>query len=76
FTDPVLQNLHDDLIARGSASPVEALKAGVLVEETDIADLNKALVTTEKNDIRTVYNNLLQGSMNHLNAFQSNLASY
>ncbi len=76
FTDPVLQNLHDDLIARGSASPVEALKAGVLVEETDIADLNKALATTEKNDIRTVYNNLLQGSMNHLNAFQSNLASY
>ena len=76
FTDPALQNLYNDLIAQGSASPVEALKAGVIVEETDIADLNKALATTEKNDIRTVYNNLLQGSMNHLNAFQSNLASY
>jgi len=76
FTNPVLQNLYHDLIAQGSASPVEALKAGVLVEETDIADLNKALATTQKNDIRTVYNNLLQGSMNHLNAFQSNLASY
>ncbi|HPA08393.1 MAG TPA: DUF2202 domain-containing protein [Methanoregulaceae archaeon] len=76
FTDPALQDLYDDLIAQGSASPVEALKAGVIVEETDIADLNKALATTEKNDIRTVYNNLLQGSMNHLNAFQSNLASY
>ncbi|HPH35128.1 MAG TPA: DUF2202 domain-containing protein [Methanoregulaceae archaeon] len=76
FTNPVLQNLYHDLIAQGSASPVEALNAGVLVEETDIADLNKALATTQKNDIRTVYNNLLQGSMNHLNAFQSNLASY
>lgn len=76
FTDPALQDLYDDLIAQGSASPVDALKAGVIVEETDIADLNKALATTEKNDIRTVYNNLLQGSMNHLNAFQSNLASY
>jgi len=74
FTDPALQKLHDDLIAQGSVSSVEALKVGVLIEETDIRDLNKAIATTQKKDIRTAYNNLLQGSMNHLNAFEANLA--
>jgi hypothetical protein len=76
FSDPVLQKLHDDLIAQGSVSSIEALKVGVLIEETDISDLNKAIATTQKKDIRTVYNNLLQGSMNHLNAFEANLAGY
>jgi hypothetical protein len=76
FTDPVLQKLHDDLIAQGSVSQVEALKAGVLIEETDINDLNTAIAATTHNDIKTVYENLLQGSMNHLNAFESNLARY
>ncbi|MCU0629493.1 MAG: DUF2202 domain-containing protein [Methanoregulaceae archaeon] len=76
FTDPVLQKLYDDLIAQGSVSTVEALKVGILIEETDISDLNKAIAATTHNDIKTVYNNLLQGSMNHLNAFESNLARY
>jgi hypothetical protein len=76
FKDPVLQNLHDDLIAQGSLSGVEALRVGVFIEETDISDLNKAIAATTHKDIRIVYNNLLQGSMNHLNAFESNLARY
>jgi hypothetical protein len=76
FTDPVLQTLHDDLIAQGSVSEVEALRVGVLIEETDISDLNKAIAATTHNDIKTVYENLLQGSMNHLSAFESNLARY
>lgn len=76
FSNQDLQKLHDDLITKGSVSPVEALNAGILIEETDIADLNKAIAATTHNDIKTVYNNLLQGSMNHLNAFESNLARY
>ena len=76
FTNQDLQRLHDDLIAQGNASSVEALRAGVFIEETDIADLNRAIASTTHNDIENVYRNLLQGSMNHLNAFESNLARY
>jgi hypothetical protein len=76
FTDHALQKLYDDLIAQGSISEVEALKLGVIIEETDIDDLNAAIATTTRKDIKTVYNNLLQGSLNHLKAFVSNLAKY
>ena len=45
FTDPDLQKLYDDLILQGSVSKVEALKVGVIIEETDIDDLNEAIAT-------------------------------
>jgi hypothetical protein len=76
FTNPDLQNLYDDLVAQGSVSPAEALKVGEFIEETDIADLNAATASTSRKDIKTVYGNLLQGSLNHLKAFVANLASY
>ncbi len=76
FTNGDLQNLYDELIQRGSDSAVEALQVGVLIEETDIDDLNMAMGLTRRKDIKTVYSNLLQGSLNHLKAFVSNLASY
>ena len=76
FTDPDLQKLYDDLILQGSVSKVEALKVGVIIEETDIDDLNEGIVTARHNDIKTVYSNLLQGSLNHLDAFEFNLAKY
>jgi Uncharacterized protein domain (DUF2202) len=69
-----LQKLYDGLITQGSISSVEALTVGVLIEETDINDLIKAIATTQRKDIRTVYYNLLQGSRNHLNDFESQLA--
>ena len=47
---------------------------GVIIEETDIDDLNEGIATTRHTDIRTVYSNLLQGSLNHLDAFESSLA--
>ena len=76
FTNPDLQKLYDDLIQQGSISKAEALRVGVVIEETDIDDLNEAIATTQHNDIRTVYGNLLQGSLNHLDAFESSLAKY
>lgn len=76
FTDPALQSLYEDLIARGSTSQVEALEVGVIIEETDIADLNEGIASTKRKDIKTVYSNLLQGSLNHLKAFVSTLAKY
>jgi hypothetical protein len=76
FTNSDLQKLYNELIMQGSVSRVEALKVGVFIEETDIADLNEGIATTNHKDIKTVYGNLLQGSLNHLDAFESNLAKY
>jgi len=76
FTNPDLQKLYDDLIVQGSISKVEAFKVGVIIEETDIDDLNKAIAAARHDDIITVYNNLLLGSCNHLDAFESQLAKY
>ncbi len=42
---------------------------GVLIEQTDIADLQARLAQTDNADIQLVYNNLLNGSYNHLSAF-------
>ena len=69
FTDPTLQALYDQLIAQGSVSLEDALKVCVLIEQTDINDLQDRLAQTDNADIQLVYNNLLNGSYNHLSAF-------
>ncbi len=69
FTDPGLQSLYNELIARGSGSLAEALKVGAAIEEIDILDLQKYMQETEHADIREVYANLSAGSGNHLRAF-------
>lgn len=70
FKNEKLQNLYDQLIEKGKADRVEALKVGALIEETDIIDIKKELEENVDNqDISTVYNNLLRGSGNHLRAF-------
>jgi hypothetical protein len=74
FFNEDLQALYTKLTGDGSVSLVEALKVGVFIEVTDIADLKEGIVTTNRRDITKVYNNLLDGSLNHLNAFCSDLA--
>ncbi len=71
FTDPDLQKLYDDLVDAGEASLEEALKVGVMIEDKDIADLEQALTETEKRNIQRVFQNLLNGSYNHLDAFNA-----
>ena len=74
FTNAELQAMYDDLIAKGSLSIKDALQAGVLIEETDIKDLDEQLSTlSEESDIAFVYRNLKRGSENHLAAFTRNL---
>jgi hypothetical protein len=73
FVNPDLQQLYNNLVAQGSQSPTEALKVGVLIEETDIADLQTRIAQTDNPDIQQVYEQLLSGSNNHLSAFTSNL---
>jgi hypothetical protein len=73
FANPDLQDLYESLMERGSISLLEALKVGVIIEVTDLADLKEGIDTSTHKDIKTVYNNLLEGSLNHLAAFNSNL---
>jgi hypothetical protein len=74
FLNQDLQELYDELVDRGESSVVEALKVGVDIEETDMDDLSQALAAAKRKDIKTVYSNLYQGSLNHLKAFVSTLA--
>ena len=73
FTNQDFAVLYDQLVADGSVSLEDALNVGVLIEELDIADLNQALLETSQRTVRRVFLNLLNGSYNHLDAFQRNI---
>jgi hypothetical protein len=86
FTNGSLQNLYDgynddvlalsgfpNLMDWGLDSVVAAYHVGVFIEETDIDDLDKAIVATENSDIVKVYENLLAGSYRHLDAFETHV---
>lgn len=75
FVNAELQALYDSLIARGKQSVLDALLVGGVIEETDIEDLNRAIETSRLSNIDKVYQNLLNGSCNHLRAFASNIRS-
>ena len=69
FTDPALQSLYDELIAKGSQSLADAVQVGITIEQTDIADLSKTIATAPA-DVVIVLERLLAGSQNHLAAFE------
>ena len=48
---------------------VWVIAVGVLIEETDIADINVMAKNVTQADIKLVLANLLKGSKNHLAAF-------
>jgi len=74
FVNAVLQQLHDDLVAQGDASLIDALKVGALIEEVDLVDIERYIADIDNNDdIVLVYENLMKGSRNHLRAFVRNL---
>jgi hypothetical protein len=75
FTIPELQKLYDQLVAQGKQSLEAALKAGVLVEETDIADLQKLLNTAQNPVLLQVAGNLQRASTYHLAAFKRSLGN-
>jgi len=75
FEDPQLQALYDTLVTAGSASLVEGLKVGALIEETDIRDIVQRQAVTDEADILSVYGSLLCGSRNHLRAFNGALVN-
>jgi hypothetical protein len=76
FTNPDLQKLYTDLLVKGELSLKDALEVGKLVEETDIEDLEKIMETETSAVLKRVYNSLLNGSLNHLDAFEGYIEIY
>lgn len=72
FANTDLQTLYTQLVSQGNLSELDAVKAGAAIEEIDILDLEKRLSQTDQADIQQVFNSLLSGSYNHLNAFAAN----
>jgi hypothetical protein len=73
FSDPDLQKLYGELVAKGAVSLLDAMEVGVIIEEKDIKDLKAAMALADNTDLLRVFGNLLQGSLNHLAAFKSNI---
>jgi len=75
FVLPVLQDLYDTCIALGEESLMDALKVGELIEVTDIKDLDHAINDMGMpDDVVRVFENLKEGSYNHLDAYQTAIA--
>ncbi len=74
FEDQALQDLYNDLIESGEISLVDALLVGAAIEEIDILDIQGYISETDDPDIIRVYQNLIKGSENHLNAFVNALS--
>ena len=73
FTNDVLGGKYIDLRDEGYKGLKSALEVGVKIEEMDIDDIERMLEKTDKPDITRVLNNLLDGSNNHLDAFETHL---
>lgn len=71
FTNQKLASLYNQLVARGSKSRSEAIEVGLFIETTDITDLQNAINESTHADLDQAYQNLLEGSYNHLAAFRS-----
>lgn len=73
YVNAHLADLYKQLIDMGNLSVNDALKVGVMIEQTDISDLKKELLLVQNASIKTVYTNLMAGSNAHLKAFSWNL---
>ena len=69
FTNVEFKKLYDDLVTKGEGSLLDAFLVGATIEDLDIFDLNERIAATDNEDIKCVFNNLRQGSENHIRAF-------
>ena len=75
FKDSRLAALYAELVAKGTASLVEAMKVGATIEDLDLADVGRGLATADNRDVDAVMQNLAKGSRNHLRAFSRRLSA-
>jgi hypothetical protein len=71
FVNEKLAKLYDTLIDQGNKSEMDALWVGAAIEEIDMIDLQEAIDAADHPDIARTYQNLMDGSKNHLRAFVS-----
>ena len=76
FKNPELQKLYDELIAKGKKSKIDALEVGIMVEVTDVEDLDKYLRYVTSPDLIALFKFLRAGSYNHYNAFNRVLIAF
>lgn len=69
FTNADIQKLYNDFVAKGTISEMDAIVVGLTIEDMDIYDLQQALLQVQKEDIKTVYGNLMKASKNHMREF-------
>ena len=75
FTNADLQTKYDQLQVTGLQSLVDGLYVGATIEEVDMVDIQHAIDVTTHLDVVNSYQNLLEGSQNHLRAYVKALAS-
>ncbi|MDE4190912.1 DUF2202 domain-containing protein [Phaeobacter gallaeciensis] len=71
FSNPELQEMYDTLLEQGLTSLEDALEVGVAIEEKDIVDIAAAAEAVPDTALADIYENLLQGSYAHLDAFEA-----
>ena len=59
YVNDAITKMYTELTEKGSVSLVEALKAGALIEETDILDLEKEILSADNVTVKRVFTNLL-----------------
>ncbi len=73
FKNPELQKLYDELMQKAKKSKIDALEVGIMVEVTDVEDLDKYLKVAKSPDVIALFKFLRAGSYNHYNAFNREL---
>jgi hypothetical protein len=73
YADAAIRELAAKLLREGNSSALDAVKTGLYIEEYDIADLRARMARTDNEDIREVYQHLLDGSYAHLRFFSTRL---
>ena len=75
FTNSDLQGKYDQLLLVGSQSYIGGLYVGATIEEIDMIDIQHAIDVTTHIDVINSYQNLLEGSKRHLNAYVKALSA-
>lgn len=75
FENSSLNSLYTQLVAQGQGSASNALQVGIDIENLDIRDLQEKNINVPS-DVKLVYDSLMNGSYNHLNAFTKMKAKY
>lgn len=73
FSSSDFAELFDDLVATGQSSLEQALTVGATIEDLDLADLDRLMMTAGDPGLTLIANNLAKGSRNHLRAFVGKL---